>query len=79
MNLRDHYTEDADVVLYGGDCLGLLAEIPPRSVQLVVTSPPYNIGKRYERKTTLERYLQDQSAVIGRCVGLLRDGGSVVL
>jgi len=77
MNLRDHYTDDADVVLFEGDCLDLLADIPRGSVQLVVTSPPYNIGKRYERKTTLERYLQDQAAVIRRCVDLLREGGSI--
>jgi adenine-specific DNA-methyltransferase len=77
MNLRDHYTDDADAVLFKGDCLDLLAEIPPHSAQLVVTSPPYNIGKRYEQKTTLERYLQNQAAVIGRCVDLLRDGGSI--
>ena len=77
MRIADHYEPDADVVLFTGDCLTLLAEIPPQSVQLVVTSPPYNIGKRYERRTTLARYLRDQAAVIGRCVELLRDGGSI--
>ena len=77
MKLSDRYTGDADVVLFTGDCLELLAEIPPRTVQLVVTSPPYNIGKRYERRTTLTRYLRDQATVIGRCAELLRDGGSV--
>lgn len=77
MKLSDRYMGDADVVLFTGDCLELLAEIPPRSVQLVVTSPPYNIGKRYERRTTLERYLRDQATVIGRCVELLKDGGSI--
>jgi adenine-specific DNA-methyltransferase len=77
MKLSDHYEPDADVVLFTGDCLDLLAEMPPGSVQLVVTSPPYNIGKRYERRTTLTRYLRDQAGVIGRCVDLLRDGGSI--
>jgi adenine-specific DNA-methyltransferase len=77
MKMADHYEPDADVVLFTGDCLTLLAEIPPQSVQLVVTSPPYNIGKRYERRTTLARYLRDQATVIGRCVELLQDGGSI--
>ena len=30
-----------------GDCRELLKEIPDESVNLVVTSPPYNIGKPY--------------------------------
>ena len=36
--------------VYEGDCLDLLASIPDESMQLVVTSPPYNIGKEYEKK-----------------------------
>lgn len=30
-----------------GDCRELLKEIPDESVRLVVTSPPYNIGKPF--------------------------------
>ena len=30
-----------------GDCRTLLKEVPDGSIQLVVTSPPYNIGKPY--------------------------------
>lgn len=77
MKVRHSYSDDADVVLYHGDCLELLERIPADSVQLVVTSPPYNIGKRYERKKTLDEYLSQQARVIGRCVELLRDGGSI--
>jgi len=39
------------VVVYPGDCLQLLKQIPDGSLQLVVTSPPYNIGKEYELKS----------------------------
>jgi adenine-specific DNA-methyltransferase len=77
VKIADHYTDDADVVLYDGDCLDLLNEIPEGTAQLIVTSPPYNIGKAYERKRTLERYLADQKRVIARCVQLLQDGGSI--
>jgi len=42
-----------ETVLYHGDCLDLLSQIPNDSVQLIVTSPPYNIGKWYEKKRTL--------------------------
>ncbi len=36
-------------VVYQGDCLQLLRQIPDQSIQLVVTSPPYNVGKSYEK------------------------------
>jgi len=35
----------ADVSLYLGDTLDLLRDIPSASAQLIITSPPYNIGK----------------------------------
>jgi adenine-specific DNA-methyltransferase len=77
VRIAEHYSDDAQVVLYPGDCMDLLSQIPARSVQLVVTSPPYNIGKQYERKRTLRDYLAGQDTVISRCVDLLRDGGSI--
>lgn len=75
--LEDHFTPTADVVLYTGDCLELLEQIPANSAQLIVTSPPYNIGKRYEKKQTLGSYLEGQTKVIAKCVSRLRDGGSI--
>jgi len=77
MRLVDHYSAEADVTLYHGDCLELLTEILPQTAQLIVTSPPYNIGKGYEKKRTLEDYLAEQAKVIDRCAELLRDGGSI--
>lgn len=62
--------------LYPGNCLALLSEIPSGSVQLVMTSPPYNIGKSYEEKTGLDAYIEQQSAVIIECARVLADGGS---
>ncbi len=47
-----------NIVVYPGDCLKLLKDIPDESLQLIVTSPPYNIGKEYERKLKLTQYLE---------------------
>src|SRR5947207_2190414 len=63
--------------LYHGDCLDLLRDIPSNSIQLVVTSPPYNIGKSYEKKIELDRYLENQRKVIAESVRVLKDGGSI--
>lgn len=59
------------------DNLDYMARFPDESVQLVVTSPPYNIGKSYEKRTSLERYLAEQDRVIAEAVRLLAPGGSI--
>lgn len=71
------YDPDAQVVIYGGRCEDLLATIPDNSIQLVVTSPPYNIGKAYERWTPLEQYIEDQRRVITEAVRVLDERGSI--
>ena len=60
------FTPEASAVVYPGDCLELLKQIPDETVQLVVTSPPYNLGKEYEQKLELEHYLEQQKTVITR-------------
>lgn len=71
------YLDSSDVTLFQGDCRELLAQIPRESAQLVVTSPPYNIGKRYETRRALDDYLDEQEEIIDLCVDRLRDGGSI--
>ncbi len=65
------------IVAYAGDCLELLKTIPGESLKLVVTSPPYNIGKEYEKRLKLESYLEQQAAVIRACVRCLSSKGSI--
>jgi adenine-specific DNA-methyltransferase len=67
----------ADAILYEGPCESLLSDIPDGAVQLVVTSPPYNIGKSYERRTSLEAYVEEQRAVIAEAVRVVSDHGSI--
>jgi adenine-specific DNA-methyltransferase len=47
------------------------------SMKLIVTSPPYNIGKSYERRTALDKYVNEQAQVISECVRLLHPNGSI--
>ena len=70
--------EQSSVVLFEGDCRDLLGSIPAESVQLVVTSPPYNIGKPYERRRLdLDDYLESQPEVISLCAERLKPAGSI--
>lgn len=39
-----------------GDCIAVMQTMPAASVNLVVTSPPYNIRKEYEQKLSLTEY-----------------------
>lgn len=59
------------------DNLDYLARIVDESVQLVVTSPPYNIGKEYESKESLSTYVDQQRVVISECVRTLNPRGSI--
>ena len=59
------------------DNLQFMHGLPDACMQLIVTSPPYNIGKSYERRTSLDEYMQQQRAVIAECVRLLRPPGSI--
>lgn len=77
MNIRATFDPDAEVVIFSGDCLDLLAGIPSESVDLVVTSPPYNLGKPYETRLDLDVYLEQQRRVIEECTRVLKSTGSV--
>ncbi len=77
IRIRGRFSRENDVTLFCGDCADLLRAIPNKSVKLIVTSPPYNIGKSYEKKLTFEDYLEQQKAVIAECVRVLKPGGSI--
>jgi len=68
----------AHAVVFPGDCLDLLRQIPDESVALVITSPPYNIGKPYETKKDLNEYVSWQGRVIEEAVRVLKPNGSIV-
>jgi site-specific DNA-methyltransferase (adenine-specific) len=38
------YWWDGQIKLYNGDCMDMLPSLPDKSVDIVVTSPPYNMG-----------------------------------
>jgi len=73
------YQQAADVTLYRGDRLDLLRQIEEAGdkAQLVITSPPYNIGKEYETPMPLDEYVASQRQTIEACVRILSDTGSI--
>ncbi len=54
-----------------------MSELPDDSVSLMVTSPPYNVGKDYDLDLTLEQYLDFLKAVLAETHRVLVPGGRV--
>ena len=71
------FSERSDVILHEGDAQSFLSSVPPDRVGLVVTSPPYNVGKEYETTAELGHYLKSQEPVIDELVRVLSPGGSL--
>ncbi len=47
------------------------------TIKLIITSPPYNIGKEYETVTSLKQYLEKIEPIIAESVRTLSDDGSI--
>lgn len=73
----EHFDSAHDIVLNCGDTLEFLRSLPDGIAKLIVTSPPYNLGKEYESRTEIEHYLDFQDQVIDQLVRVLRQDGSI--
>jgi adenine-specific DNA-methyltransferase len=56
--LGNPYYEKLGFILYNMDCLEGLRKIEKPIIDLAVTSPPYNIGKEYEKVMLLKDYIE---------------------
>jgi len=76
-SITNDFSRQSSIILYHGDCINLLSSIPDGTIQLIVTSPPYNIGKEYEKRLKLQLYQEQQQKVIKECVRVLAPSGSI--
>ncbi len=70
------YTDSFDVLIANTDTLTLLKTIPDNSIELIVSSPPYNLGKAYENRQTFQAYLGVQKQIIAECYRILKAEGN---
>lgn len=68
---------DTDYAINHGDSLTILKKIEDGKFDLILTSPPYNLGKSYETKTYIEKYLETQEEIISELVRTLSDWGNL--
>lgn len=67
---------DADVI-FNGDALELAKSLPSRSVDLVLSSPPYCMGKSYERTSSVEDFVRGHKELLPELVRITKKGGSI--
>jgi len=73
--IKQLYTSETQMIL--GDTLKNLKTFEDQKFDLVITSPPYNIGKEYETKVSIEKYLEHQGEVINELIRVTSDRGSI--
>jgi len=77
MKISSNYVKESDLVLYHGLAEEFLETVPDNSVQLIVTSPPYNLGKEYENNTSIENYIRKTKNIIQLSSSKLLKTGSI--
>lgn len=68
-------------VLYRGDCIEIMREIPDQSIDTVFADPPFNIGKKYDSgindMLSEDEYITWTKRWVNECVRVLKPGGSL--
>jgi DNA modification methylase len=77
LRISDHFSEDASISLCLGDSFDILQKCPSSFATLIITSPPYNLGKEYETQTKLQKYLAGIEPIIEQLVRVLSPHGSL--
>jgi DNA modification methylase len=75
--LFEYISPDISHNVINGDSLNVLKGIEDGKFDLIITSPPYNVGKSYETKTSIEKYLETQEEIINELVRTLSDKGNL--
>ena len=73
------YFENKNFILYNDDCTELLDKIPKESIDTTITSPPYNIGKEYEKVKPVEQYVNWCESWIKQIYDVTKPTGNFLL
>src|ERR1035441_9689513 len=76
------YYQHAGITIYHGDCREVLADLPDGSIDLTVTSPPYNCRKEYgtaDDERPWSDYYRDASVWLSEIYRATCDGGTVAI
>lgn len=76
-SVAESFDANAEIVLLTGDSAKTLRTLPDGLAKLIITSPPYNLGKAYERATALDKYLAELQPILRELVRVLSPNGSL--
>lgn len=75
--VADATATQVPAVIFHGDCMDLLPQMPQQSVDLIVSSPPYCMGKDYEETDDVDVFIESHKVIFPLLVNALKDGGSL--
>jgi adenine-specific DNA-methyltransferase len=70
-------SDQSRIVIQCADTAEFVQTLPANMVKLIITSPPYNLGKAYETRVGLQTYLQQQQPILAELVRVLHPNGSL--
>lgn len=73
----ESFRDDADAIVAQADTLAFTKSLPDGLNRLILSSPPYNIGKAYERQVSIEDYLEQMQPLLVELVRVLAPNGSL--
>ncbi|MPM66759.1 Modification methylase RsrI [bioreactor metagenome] len=77
-NIASTFSEQEHIVVTEGDALEVLKELPEGIFKLGVSSPPYNLGKEYEKQVDLSSYLVWQTTILEELKRVISPNGSII-
>ncbi len=77
-DIADEFNVKEHIVITESDALMALNTLPDATFKLVVSSPPYNLGKAYEMQTSIQQYLRWQTDIIKELARVVADDGSII-
>ncbi len=69
------YFESKNIILYNMDCIEFMKKIKKPIFDLIITSPPYNIGKEYEQKMEINDYINWSEIWLNKVYDITKKNG----
>lgn len=71
------FNKEADVTYIEGDVFKKIKSLPDESMNLIISSPPYNLNKSYEEKKAFHIYLYEMEELLEEIKRVLKKNGAV--
>tara|TARA_R110002074_G_scaffold361132_1_gene534126 strand:+ start:2066 stop:3001 length:936 start_codon:yes stop_codon:yes gene_type:complete len=75
--VREAMSSKTRAVIFNGDSLNLVRALPDNSVNLTVTSPPYCMGREYEKSNSIRDFIEAHKIMLPEIVRITKPGGSI--